>query len=104
MYKITVINTMWTRLQALPTEDDKRGQDFAPRGSANGKDIPCVFISIWLQLSMYPLDELAAVYGWGFVEKLGNLKYFMVGCGALGCEFMKNFALNGICCGMQSSW
>ena len=26
----------------------------------------------------------------------------MVGCGALGCEFMKNFALNGICCGMQS--
>lgn len=44
-------------------------------------------------------DELAAVYGWEFIEKLGNLKYFMVGCGALGCEFMKNFALNGICCG-----
>ena len=44
-------------------------------------------------------DELAAVYGWNFVEKLGSLKYFMVGCGALGCEFMKNFALNGICCG-----
>ena len=47
-----------------------------------------------------PTDELAEVYGWGFVEKLGNLRYFMVGCGALGCEFMKNFALNGICCGM----
>jgi ubiquitin-activating enzyme E1 len=46
-------------------------------------------------------DELAAVYGWPFVEKLGNLKYFMVGCGALGCEFMKNFALNGMCCGPQ---
>jgi ubiquitin-activating enzyme E1 len=44
-------------------------------------------------------DELASVYGWPFVESLGNLKYFMVGCGALGCEFMKNFALNGICCG-----
>lgn len=44
-------------------------------------------------------DELAAIYGWEFVEKLGNLKYFMVGCGALGCEFMKNFALNSICCG-----
>jgi ubiquitin-activating enzyme E1 len=25
----------------------------------------------------------------------------MVGCGALGCEFVKNFALNGICCGPQ---
>jgi len=44
-------------------------------------------------------DELAGVFGWAFLEKLGNLKYFMVGCGALGCEFLKNFALNGVCCG-----
>jgi ubiquitin-activating enzyme E1 len=44
-------------------------------------------------------DNLAAVYGSGFVTKLANLKYFMVGCGALGCEFLKNFALNGVCCG-----
>lgn len=44
-------------------------------------------------------DELASVYGWPFVEKMSNLKYFMVGCGALGCEFMKNFALNSVCCG-----
>jgi ubiquitin-activating enzyme E1 len=49
----------------------------------------------------HPNDELAAVYGWSFLEKLSNLKYFMVGCGALGCEFMKNFALNGVCCGPQ---
>lgn len=46
-------------------------------------------------------DELAAVFGWPFVESLGNLKYFMVGCGALGCEFMKNFALNGLFCGPE---
>ena len=44
-------------------------------------------------------DDLAAVLGWTFCEKLSNLRYFMVGCGALGCEFMKNFALNGIFCG-----
>jgi ubiquitin-activating enzyme E1 len=44
-------------------------------------------------------DELAAVFGWPFVEKLGALRYFMVGCGALGCEFLKNFALNNVCCG-----
>jgi ubiquitin-activating enzyme E1 len=25
----------------------------------------------------------------------------MVGCGALGCEFLKNFALNGVCCGPE---
>ena len=46
-------------------------------------------------------DELAAVFGWPFVERLSSLKYFMVGCGALGCEFMKNFALNNVCCGPQ---
>ena len=44
-------------------------------------------------------DELAAIYGWPFVEKLSNLNYFMVGSGALGCEFFKNFALNSICAG-----
>ena len=44
-------------------------------------------------------DNLASIFGWQFVEKLGNLNYFMVGCGALGCEFLKNFAMNGICCG-----
>jgi len=44
-------------------------------------------------------DALASVYGHGFVTKLQNLNYFMVGCGALGCEFFKNFALNGVCCG-----
>jgi len=43
--------------------------DYAPRGSR--------------------YDELAGVYGWAFVEKLGSLNYFMVGCGALGCEFLK---------------
>eukprot|EP00937_MAST-01D_sp_MAST-1D-sp2_P003962 g3962.t1 len=44
-------------------------------------------------------DDLIEVYGKGFVRKLGALRYFMVGCGALGCEFLKNFALNGVCCG-----
>eukprot|EP00929_Paragymnodinium_shiwhaense_P062973 TRINITY_DN31487_c0_g1_i1.p1 TRINITY_DN31487_c0_g1~~TRINITY_DN31487_c0_g1_i1.p1 ORF type:complete len:1224 (+),score=346.63 TRINITY_DN31487_c0_g1_i1:82-3753(+) len=44
-------------------------------------------------------DNLALVYGHSFIKKLGDLKYFMVGCGALGCEFLKNFALNGVCCG-----
>lgn len=44
-------------------------------------------------------DSLIRIYGQAFVKKLSNLKYFMVGCGALGCEFLKNFALNGVCCG-----
>eukprot|EP00633_Aureoumbra_lagunensis_P004728 CAMPEP_0197315192 /NCGR_PEP_ID=MMETSP0891-20130614/37150_1 /TAXON_ID=44058 ORGANISM="Aureoumbra lagunensis, Strain CCMP1510" /NCGR_SAMPLE_ID=MMETSP0891 /ASSEMBLY_ACC=CAM_ASM_000534 /LENGTH=1066 /DNA_ID=CAMNT_0042804029 /DNA_START=460 /DNA_END=3660 /DNA_ORIENTATION=+ len=45
-------------------------------------------------------DELIAVYGSSFVlQKLANLNYFLIGSGALGCEFVKNFALCGICCG-----
>jgi len=44
-------------------------------------------------------DNLVAVFGKAFVDRLGDLKYFMVGCGALGCEFLKNFAMNGVCCG-----
>lgn len=69
--------------ESLPTEEKNQpaAEDLRPRGSR--------------------YDELAAVYGWKFVEKLQRLRYFMVGCGALGCEFMKNFALTGICCGPQ---
>jgi ubiquitin-activating enzyme E1 len=48
-----------------------------------------------------PQDELAMIFGWKFIEKLSKLKYFMVGCGALGCELLKNFALNGICCSSE---
>jgi len=44
-------------------------------------------------------DDLIAVYGKRFQEELGDLRIFMVGCGALGCEYVKNFALMGVCCG-----
>ena len=44
-------------------------------------------------------DDQVAVFGHKFQERLGNLKLFMVGCGALGCEFFKNFALMGVACG-----
>ncbi|CAN0440141.1 unnamed protein product [Discosporangium mesarthrocarpum] len=45
-------------------------------------------------------DHLLAVFGKEFVQdKIMNGKTFMVGCGALGCEFLKNFALNGVACG-----
>jgi ubiquitin-activating enzyme E1 len=33
------------------------------------------------------------------VARLQSLKVFLVGAGALGCEFLKNFALMGVCCG-----
>ena len=44
-------------------------------------------------------DGQVAVFGRAFQDALLELKYFLVGSGALGCEFLKNFALMGIGCG-----
>jgi len=41
-------------------------------------------------------DAQIAVIGRTMQERLGKLKYFMVGCGALGCELLKNFAMMGV--------
>jgi ubiquitin-activating enzyme E1 len=43
-------------------------------------------------------DSQAAIYGWDVQEKLNKVNTFMVGAGALGCEFVKAFALMGIGC------
>eukprot|EP00270_Netrium_digitus_P011470 TRINITY_DN3658_c0_g2_i1.p1 TRINITY_DN3658_c0_g2~~TRINITY_DN3658_c0_g2_i1.p1 ORF type:complete len:761 (-),score=244.34 TRINITY_DN3658_c0_g2_i1:199-2184(-) len=40
-----------------------------------------------------------AVLGKDVQEKLANANVFLVGAGALGCEFLKNFALMGVACG-----
>lgn len=47
----------------------------------------------------FPLDPLACCVGWSAVEKIQNAKIFMVGAGAIGCELLKNFALNGFATG-----
>ncbi len=44
-------------------------------------------------------DGQIAVFGKTLQEKLENLQLFLVGAGALGCEFLKNFALMGVGCG-----
>ncbi|KAL0272207.1 UNVERIFIED_CONTAM: hypothetical protein PYX00_005273 [Menopon gallinae] len=41
-------------------------------------------------------DAQIAVFGKNFQEKLGKLKYFVVGAGAIGCELLKNFAMMGV--------
>jgi len=43
-------------------------------------------------------DAQAGIYGWDVQEKLNKVNTFMVGAGALGCEFVKAFALMGIGC------
>eukprot|EP00123_Amoebidium_parasiticum_P014370 comp22465_c0_seq1/m.33829 comp22465_c0_seq1/g.33829 ORF comp22465_c0_seq1/g.33829 comp22465_c0_seq1/m.33829 type:complete len:1012 (-) comp22465_c0_seq1:171-3206(-) len=46
-------------------------------------------------------DGEAAVFGRPMLEKLQNLKVFLVGAGAIGCEMLKNWALMGIACGQN---
>ncbi|GIY15386.1 ubiquitin-like modifier-activating enzyme 1 [Caerostris darwini] len=41
-------------------------------------------------------DGQIAVFGRDFQKKLGALKYFVVGSGAIGCEHLKNMAMMGI--------
>lgn len=41
-------------------------------------------------------DGQIAVFGRSMQAKLATLKTFLVGAGALGCEFLKNFALMGL--------
>ncbi|KDO35490.1 hypothetical protein SPRG_00337 [Saprolegnia parasitica CBS 223.65] len=44
-------------------------------------------------------DHLIELFGAAFHAKLGNSRTFLVGCGALGCEYLKNFAMVGMGCG-----
>lgn len=41
-------------------------------------------------------DGQIAVLGKDFQEKLGNVKEFLVGAGAIGCEMLKNWAMMGL--------
>ncbi|PKA67105.1 Ubiquitin-activating enzyme E1 1 [Apostasia shenzhenica] len=43
-------------------------------------------------------DAQISVFGSKLQTKLKEAKVFMVGSGALGCEFLKNLALMGVCC------
>lgn len=44
-------------------------------------------------------DDQIAVFGRTFQEKINNLRYFLVGAGAIGCEMLKNWAMMGLSSG-----
>ncbi|KAF2709122.1 ubiquitin-activating enzyme E1, partial [Pleomassaria siparia CBS 279.74] len=46
-------------------------------------------------------DGQIAVFGKDYQEKLGNVKEFLVGAGAIGCEMLKNWALMGLGAGPE---
>jgi ubiquitin-activating enzyme E1 len=45
--------------------------------------------------SRYVAQEI--IFGTKFQSKLESLNIFLVGSGALGCEYIKNFAMMGLC-------
>jgi len=44
-------------------------------------------------------DDQIAIFGQSYQEALGKMNLFLVGAGALGCEYLKCFAMMGACCG-----
>ena len=46
-------------------------------------------------------DAQISVFGAKFQKKLEDTRFFVVGTGALGCEFLKNLSLMGVSCETQ---
>ena len=46
-------------------------------------------------------DGVASIIGNSLQARIMNQRVFLVGCGALGCEFLKSYALMGIGCGPE---
>lgn len=48
-------------------------------------------------------DHYISLFGEKFAEKAQKAKFFLVGCGALGCEFLKNIAMTGLGCSEEGA-
>ncbi|KAF0697402.1 Aste57867_11882 [Aphanomyces stellatus] len=69
----------WMHLDFVEVLPDERPDDLAPQNSR--------------------YDHVIQVFGASVHEQLANVRTFLVGCGALGCEYLKNFAMVGVGCG-----
>ncbi|XP_072445234.1 ubiquitin-like modifier-activating enzyme 6 isoform X2 [Chiloscyllium punctatum] len=68
-------------IEILQPLDDVTSDQFQPRGDR--------------------YDALRACIGESMCQKLNNLNVFIVGCGAIGCEMLKNLALLGVSIGQK---
>ncbi|ETO05878.1 ubiquitin activating enzyme 2 [Reticulomyxa filosa] len=44
-------------------------------------------------------DHQISIFGKSFQQLISNQRIFLVGCGALGCEYLKGLAMMGVCTG-----
>ncbi|KAK3678079.1 E1 ubiquitin-activating protein [Recurvomyces mirabilis] len=70
-------------LESLPSGSVRNEQECKPAGSR--------------------YDGNIAVYGKSFHDKIANVKQFLVGAGAIGCEMLKNWAMIGLGSGPKGS-
>lgn len=71
-------------LESLPMDTDKLSEEeFQPVGSR--------------------YDGQIAVVGKKFQEKISNIRQFLVGSGAIGCEMLKNWSMMGLASGPQGA-
>lgn len=68
-------------LESLPASTSRSEEQCAPIGSR--------------------YDGQIAVLGQEYQKKLGNVKEFLVGAGAIGCEMLKNWAMMGLAAGPE---
>mmetsp|Transcript_73462 Transcript_73462/g.198656 ORF Transcript_73462/g.198656 Transcript_73462/m.198656 type:complete len:1053 (-) Transcript_73462:152-3310(-) len=79
----------------------KKTGKFTPIEQWVHHDDPCILGDVPAGSGSYANTRYAyqaAVCGSGFMEAIRKQRVFMVGCGALGCEYMKGVAMMGACC------
>ena len=110
-FKKTIINlSLWARAQISPISSFLGGLISQSIIKHTGKFVP---IKQWFWFNFNEVvenidtnaekvlkgtkyDDQIAIFGNEIQNKLENLNIFMIGAGALGCEFLKSFSLMGI--------
>ena len=108
--EIIIKVSRWSKCEISPTCSFLGGIVSQEIIKATGKYIP---INQWLWFDFFETteelkedidrnltgtryDDQIAIFGNELLKKLNKLNIFIVGAGALGCEYLKNFALMGI--------
>jgi len=67
--------------------------ELIPELSENKEDWPAELAALELKPSNSRSDSIRLLLGKEVMDKIEHARIFMVGCGAIGCELLKNFAM-----------